>query len=452
MQRIPRVFPILILLLALGSSARAESPDDIANPRAARRSWVADNAHVLNSQTVSRLDDLIVSLERETGDEISVVTVSNLGGLSVEEFANRLFNRWGIGKTNRNNGVLLLAAIDDRKMRIEVGDGLEAKLSDARAGYIIRSVIAPRFKAGDYDGGVLDGTRAIANRLENSFSAPAATKSAPAKIGANSAPAKAKTSPKSKTAPKAKTPVKGAPKAKPPAKVVPFQAPVSSGSPFEVPSSGAVPAGAVATGAPYPTSNGGGWPGGAPLLLLALVGGGGLLGWVALSSRAPKCTRCGTGMELVPEGDEDAFLTEVQQLEEAMGGREWNVWRCPKDGFTTVQPHDKFFSAVSNCPRCRCHTATSQTQRVRTASEFHEGLEQTNHLCHNPRCQYQWMTQRTIPRIMPTPVMTSHSHGHGSGFSSSSSHSHSSSSSSSSSSGGSFGGGSSSGGGASGSW
>ena len=110
-------------------------------------------------------------------------------------------------------------------------------------------------------------------------------------------------------------------------------------------------------------------------------------------------------MSLVPENEEDAFLTDIQQLEESLGGREWNVWRCPKDGYQEIMKHDKWLAAVSTCPRCHNRTVTSQTQTLRYATRFHTGIEQSTHVCHNPACRHHWQTQRIIPRDVPTVVV-----------------------------------------------
>ena len=407
-----QILGALLLLLFVGAPARAESPADVPNPQTARRSWVADNANVLDAATERQLDDLIGGVKRKTGAEIAVVTVRNLGGYSVEDFANLLFNRWGVGRKSDDDGVLILAAISDRKLRIEIGDGAEATITDGQAGQIIRETITPRFKVGDFDGGLYNGTLAVARKFD-----PALPQSAP------------QTSPK--TSPKTQ-PKSGSP-----------GAPSNDNSPFRVPAKDAPDDGFAAPnfGASPNSGSGGGLP-----LGLLVMGGGALLAGAFLvvrGARPPKCPRCNTEMALVPEGEEDAFLTDIQQLEESMGGREWNVWRCPRDNYQTILSHDKWFSGISNCPRCGNHTVTSQTQTLQYATQFHSGLEQTTHICHNPHCRNSWTTQRTIPRVTPV-VVSSGGSSHRSGSSRSSS--------GGSSGGGSFGGGHSSGGGASGSW
>ena len=123
---------------------------------------VNDFAAVLETPQRAALESQLADLERETSAEIALVTVEALDGRSVEEYANALFNTWGIGKKGRDNGVLVLVAVQDRAMRIEVGYGLEGVLPDGLAGALMRETFLPRFRAGDYRGGILDGmTRVV---------------------------------------------------------------------------------------------------------------------------------------------------------------------------------------------------------------------------------------------------------------------------------------------------
>jgi len=127
--------------------------------------YVNDYAGVLQSGSKTQTEDLIAKVEVETGSEIAVAIVSSLEGISVEEYAVTLFEKWGVGKKKEDNGVLLLVAIEDRKLRIEVGYGLEGTITDLEAGNIINNVIAPKFKQNDYSAGVYDGVVAIANQI-----------------------------------------------------------------------------------------------------------------------------------------------------------------------------------------------------------------------------------------------------------------------------------------------
>ncbi len=128
--------------------------------------FVNDFAKVLTAEQVLELNKELAaySLQGEQ-NEISVVTVATLGGDDVESYAAALFKEWGIGKAEKDNGVLLLVALEDRKMRIEVGYGAEALLTDAQSGAIIRNTLTPAFRAGDYYGGINAAVRQIAGAL-----------------------------------------------------------------------------------------------------------------------------------------------------------------------------------------------------------------------------------------------------------------------------------------------
>src|SRR6185436_2536337 len=93
--------------------------------------------------------------------EMAVVVINSLDGLSVEEFAVKLFELWGIGKKNRDNGLLLLWSTGDRRVRVEVGYGLEGTLPDGKVGGILDTYVMPKFKAGDFDQGLIDGVDAL---------------------------------------------------------------------------------------------------------------------------------------------------------------------------------------------------------------------------------------------------------------------------------------------------
>jgi len=124
--------------------------------------YVNDFASVLADGDETYLEDYLRMLERDTSAEVAVVTVTSLDGMTVEEYANRLFAEWGIGKKQRNNGVLLLVAVRDRSVRIEVGYGLEPILPDGRAGEIIRTAVIPEFRAGNIPRGIGQAIERIA--------------------------------------------------------------------------------------------------------------------------------------------------------------------------------------------------------------------------------------------------------------------------------------------------
>src|SRR4029077_18111079 len=123
---------------------------------------INDCAGVLDESTVDALKTLTADIEAQTTAEIAVVTVTSLDGMSIEEYANRLFKEWGIGQKGADNGVLILVAPGERKMRIEVGYGLEGVLPDGLAGEVIRIEFTPAFRNGDYPRGLVLGVTRIA--------------------------------------------------------------------------------------------------------------------------------------------------------------------------------------------------------------------------------------------------------------------------------------------------
>ncbi|RON55095.1 TPM domain-containing protein [Pseudomonas frederiksbergensis] len=126
---------------------------------------VVDTAQLLTPSAVVYLEQMLERLELATTDQVVVVTVPSLGGYSIEEFGVQLGRHWGIGQKDKNNGVLLLVARDDRKVRIEVGYGLEGQLNDMWAGFIINDSIVPYFKDELYSSGIIAGTTSIVRML-----------------------------------------------------------------------------------------------------------------------------------------------------------------------------------------------------------------------------------------------------------------------------------------------
>lgn len=128
--------------------------------------YVNDFAGILDEQTRGMLEQRLKDVETRTSSEIAVATVKSLDGMSIEEYADRLFREWGVGQKKTDNGVLILVAPNDREMRIEVGYGLEGVLPDGLAGEIRDQQFLPRFRDSDYVGGIRDGVGRIADIVE----------------------------------------------------------------------------------------------------------------------------------------------------------------------------------------------------------------------------------------------------------------------------------------------
>ena len=122
---------------------------------------VVDQANIIPPSTRGAIETKLQDLEDKSGIQLVVASVNSLDGLDVETYANGLFRAWKLGEAKKNNGVLFLIAPNERKMRIEVGYGLEGTLTDALSKIILTSAVAPRFKAGDYGAGVERGVEGV---------------------------------------------------------------------------------------------------------------------------------------------------------------------------------------------------------------------------------------------------------------------------------------------------
>ena len=161
--RLTLVVVVTLLLICQGAAA-------LDVPQLKGR--VNDDAGILSSTTERQLDAVLKDLEQTDSTQIVVLTLPSLQGENLEEFSIRVAQQWLIGRQDLDNGVLLLIAVKERKLRIEVGYGLEGSLTDLMAGRIIRNVIAPRFKEGRFDQGVVDGVAAMIGVVKGEFTPP----------------------------------------------------------------------------------------------------------------------------------------------------------------------------------------------------------------------------------------------------------------------------------------
>lgn len=157
--------PIIILCIAVLLSAFSVPDTDV--PFLTGR--VTDNAYLLSSEAHSLLTDSLKAHEMRTTNQVVILTIPEIGGESIEEYANRVFNEWKLGQEGKDNGVLIIVVPDERRMRIEVGYGLEGILTDLTASRIIQFVMTPKFRDGDYEGGIVDGALAVIDILEGGY-------------------------------------------------------------------------------------------------------------------------------------------------------------------------------------------------------------------------------------------------------------------------------------------
>jgi len=123
---------------------------------------VNDRAGIFSSSQSRELDQYLAALEQESSVQMAVLTVPGLKGEDLEGFSIRVADEWKLGQEGKDNGVLLILAVKDRKVRLEVGYGLEGVLTDAKSGYIVREIMIPYFSKGDYSGGITAAAMAVA--------------------------------------------------------------------------------------------------------------------------------------------------------------------------------------------------------------------------------------------------------------------------------------------------
>jgi uncharacterized protein len=175
MRLIPSLAGLLVawLLLFVGPLRATEVP--------VLQGRVNDYAHVLGADA-GAIEATLAANEQRTGEQVVVLTVSSLNGQDIESYANDVFAQWKLGQKGKDNGVLMVVAVDDHRMRIEVGYGLEGTLTDLDSSRIIRERMQPRFADGDYAGGVqagVDGVLAVLSGEPLAPPPPAAASPAP---------------------------------------------------------------------------------------------------------------------------------------------------------------------------------------------------------------------------------------------------------------------------------
>jgi len=438
-------------LLLVAGLAFAENVGEVINPRTASGSFVTDSAGILGAEYVSLIDSICNALQRASGAEMAVITVSDLGGLEPEDFSEKLFRRFGIGQRGKDNGLLLLFSLNDRAVRMEVGYGLESVIPDARASQILDRAALPHFRNSLYGRGLFLAAKEFAVAATASSGHPL-TLSDPAVW-----PQQVTPPPKSSQPPEKRSPEKNR----------------SAWLIFALALLVFTPLGILlvlwrvgrqrSKAAREKAIHNGLWLI-APIWILALVGfilslvsGSAflptLLGLTGtptaatlaqtfaakamrrrLASYRLPCAGCGQRMSPVSENADDEFLSTEEAAEEKAGGMNYEFWNCDSCG---KQEHFAVkLGKADACPKCKRRTLTSSLTTLMAANYDHGGKVRETWKCQNPKCDYERVSERSTAKLT---------------------HSSSSSSSSSSfggsrSSGSSFGGGRSGGGGATKRW
>ena len=158
----------LLIVVAFHTAQAQRTTPQLSGP-------VVDEAEILAERTEQHLAAIIKAHEDSTSNQLAVLTITSLEGEDVEEYSLKVARTWALGQADKNNGVLMLVAVADRKIRIEVGYGLEGVLPDITAKRIIDGEITPHFRNGDYDSGVVRGVESVLSAIEGSYVASEAT-------------------------------------------------------------------------------------------------------------------------------------------------------------------------------------------------------------------------------------------------------------------------------------
>ncbi len=169
-----RTYQLLLILFCLSGVHSAFAQRDVP-PLANRR--IHDEAGVLSSQTVAYLEQSLKQFEDSTSNQIAVLLIASLEGESIDQFGIRVADAWKLGQGDKDNGVIVLVSLNDKKMRIEVGQGLEGPLPDAICNRIIRNEMAPAFRRQAYDEGVVSAIDGIRKAIKGEYKGTGGRKS-----------------------------------------------------------------------------------------------------------------------------------------------------------------------------------------------------------------------------------------------------------------------------------
>lgn len=415
MKKILILFALLLPAL-LGARAGEYSVATVPNVHLQDSTrFVSNPDGILSPEAEARGNALLQKLMRETSAEVVCVAVDDVDS-DPDDFATELMRSWGVGKKDKNNGVLLLIVKDRRKVVIRTGVGVEGLLPDGLCGSIIRANITPRFRQGDYDGGTLGALADIAGIL----STPEAREEVMSKYANNAGAGRGEDFDFFRF-------------------YLTICAVIAAICLIWLIATGMRSRGLDRYGK-YLEAN----KLYSPMLFASFIGLGlPLIAFIPLAIwrhqlRRGKhlCPDCHTPMQLVDEEHDNDYLTRAQDIEEQVGAVDYDVWRCPTDGSTEIIPYVQRSSAFTECPVCHARTYHVISDRItRQPSTISTGTRAITRKCLN--CGHEDTEWKTIPKVAPVIIAGGGGGGRsgGGGFG-----------------GGSFGGGFTAGGGASGGW
>lgn len=373
---------LIYIAMLLPALAMAVSPGEVENVqlRDSRR-YVSDMAGVLSPQALERADSILADIRSRTSAEVVMVIVNDLSGQDIDDWATELFTLWGIGKKDRDNGVLLVTSVGDRENVIRTGYGAEPVLPDLVCWNIIQKKMNPRFREGDFDGGVIDALDAVRASMTSEEARNELASQQPDGSGSDDS-----------------------------AEL--FAGYITLG----VISSLALlllVAGLWVKTRSLPTveayARWDHWK--LPAIMITVLFIGMPLPWLVVMLLRMRhirlhkhpCPNCGTLMQRLDEETDNKYLTPSQDLEEQLKSVDYDVWLCPKCNERDIIPYINPRSTYKQCPACGTRAEQMVADRVvRQPSELRDGLAIRQFRCAN--CGHTRAVQTTLPKLPPVII------------------------------------------------
>ncbi len=407
------------LLLALSASAAVYSVSDIPNVHLADSTrYVSDPDYILSPAALARVDSIMADIRRTTTAEAVAVIVDDIEGGDIDSFATELFTQWGIGKSDVDNGLLILVAKDLRKAAIRPGYGLEGVLPDIVCAGILRQQMFPAFRQGDYDKGIIDAASTIRKVLTDPGAA--------AEIRSQQLDSKPKGDSDLKKFFTAYLCFAGviALVMLVVFCIVLYHNRARNRHDRYIALSHLKPAHLALT------FFGIGIPAIATIPLLITMN--------RLRNAPRICPRCGSKMTKVDEVNDNNYLNHAQDTEERIGSVDYDVWLCPQCGETDIEPYVNALSGFTPCENCGARACRLTRDRILyQPTTLRSGQGVKEYTCFN--CGHVNPKVYIIPKLVAPVIISGGGRGGGGGFGGGFG-------------GGSFGGGMTGGGGASGGW
>lgn len=373
----------LFLILIAAPVIGARSVGDIPNVHLADSTrYVSDPDGYMSASAIARADSVIGNIWRSTTSEVTAVVVRDLDGGNIDDYATELFEAWGLGKKDTDNGLLMLISVDDRKAALRTGRGMEIVLNDARCGRIIRNVIAPAMKEGDIDNAVVNATSAVSDIVSD----PTHADDLISQYANNAGAAKKDNFFRNYI----------------------ILALIAFAGMVIVSIVMFSRTGGMERHERYEKLRKLRLP-----YLVLTIGFLGIpvLGYLLLTfmmNRARRartlCPNCNHSMRLIDEVHDNDYLTPAQDREENIGSVDYDVWHCDECGTNRILPYINHNAPYKICPVCGSRAEVEESNTVLSQpTTTAKGIGEKTYFCKN--CNKRRRVRYEIPKVVAPPVI-----------------------------------------------